>query len=972
MITKFLVLLISIFCFTYLNAAQTCNPPAIIANANSSNLFSSEQEKVLGELSYQSLSGEVRILNDEKLENFLKSLGKKIVKYLPPTGLNYQFHLVDIPNVNAFNIPGGHVFISRKLISFAKNEDELAGVIAHELGHATVHHGALDFSDYMRKILKITKLGDEKDVIEKYNLVLENFRTKRISQKRDHENAQQIEADKIGVFAMVAAGYDPNAFVTFFDRLAETEGKTGGWWSDVFGSANPSQKRLREMIQLTKELPQECKEGRLANSSAIFQQWQADIVSYRETNRKEMLPSLLWKKELNPKLRSDIWNFAFSVDGKLVLAQDDFSITIIDREKLQVLLQIPAENANEAIITPDGNFVAFITDDLHFEKWSISEKKALEVRELVVRRDCFENKLSPDGKYLVCIDKSIKINILETASGKKVFEKPEFYPLNGFEYSFWLDTGQNENQRAVNFFRIEFSPDAKNVVLSRSNRFRFVFKYDVQTVAQSENTVLALSLPDFREIKVGGDLKKMSSTTFQFVDSDKIVGLGGKKMEESGVFSFPSGKRISKFSLYAKSLKRTIESDYLIIKPIQNATMGVFDIKRGILATGFNKSDAAIWKNIMVFESASGKIQFRELSYNETDKKLNEKEIGSLDIPVGSIGNLQTAQVSDSLNWLMMSSKTRGGVWNLETGERKIFVRGYNSGVISQDGASIADFPKFFETPRNLVYMNSKDGSTSPIRELPSKGIKQYGQFLFVRKSLKEKKVGLNESNTDVDDQDEDEKDIGLKKEVKFELEDFIQKKTVWSREFPDEAPQSSFDSYSGRLILYYSLGSNTGKHKLKEFPKLKSKADQLGNKQEDYLVEVIDAFSQKTVGTILIETGNGSFDIFSGISERNYIMFYDSQDRVLIYSLKDGLLKQRFFGRFAAMNPSKDQIAIENFPGDISIYDVETGSRITNFIIGGEAVFIRFNLSGSRLFILSDNQNAYAFDLNVTDIKKK
>ena len=115
------------------------------------------------------------------------------MRHLPPTGLKFQFFIVDIPTVNAFNTPGGYVFISRKLISFARTEDELAGVVAHELGHATVRHGAKDMSELFKKILNVTQVGDRKDITEKYNLFIERARTKSVSQSEGRENEQQLK-----------------------------------------------------------------------------------------------------------------------------------------------------------------------------------------------------------------------------------------------------------------------------------------------------------------------------------------------------------------------------------------------------------------------------------------------------------------------------------------------------------------------------------------------------------------------------------------------------------------------------------------------------------------------------------------------------------------------------------------------------------------------------------------------------------
>src|SRR5215213_1645051 len=166
---------------------------------------------------------------------------------------------------------------------------------------------------------------------------------------------------------MVAAGYDPSAFSLFFDRLTESEGKTGSWFSELFGRTRPEQKRLREMIKATEKMEPGCREGRAAAATDAFLKWQAEVVSFREAGRKEELPGLIWKKELAPKLRSDISHLSFSPDGRLLLAQDDFAITVVERDPLRVLFQIPVERANEASFTPDGKSIVFTTENLRYE-----------------------------------------------------------------------------------------------------------------------------------------------------------------------------------------------------------------------------------------------------------------------------------------------------------------------------------------------------------------------------------------------------------------------------------------------------------------------------------------------------------------------------------------------------------------------------------------------------------------------------
>ncbi|HVF31293.1 MAG TPA: M48 family metalloprotease [Pyrinomonadaceae bacterium] len=946
---------------------QTCAPPAIVANAKSANMFSPEQEMVLGELSRQRLANEFRPLRDARLLAYIENIGARLVKHLPPTGLKFTFHIIEYPAANAFNIPGGHVFLTRKLIALANTEDELASVIAHELGHAAVHHSATDISEAMRRILKIESLGDSKDVSDKYNLLIENARTRRRGSSRGgHENAQQIEADNIGFYAMVAAGYDPDATFTFFDRLTESEGKTGSWFSELFGTTRPAQKRLREIAQSTKALPTNCRDGRENRPTEDFLKWQAEVVMFRDDNRKELLPGLVWKKEISPKLRSDISHLAFSADGKMLLAQDDFSITVIDRHKPEVLLQIPVDEAEDAKITPDGKYVVFMTENLRFERWDIVEKKPVEARELIIRQSCWEHSLSPNGNYLACVDQATGLKILDTKTGKRVWEKEKFYPLTGFEYISWLFRRTSDSEYDVGFFRIGFSPDSKYVIFSRSNKYRFRIRIDMMAVAESENTAVAVDLTAMKPVDLGGDLKKVAARPFAFLDSSRVIGATEPKLEAAGVYSFPNGKRIQKLAFGAEEVKMTGGGDFTTIKPLTNARLGLFDVKRNAVVLGMDKAALAIHGNVIAIESVSGKILLREATYSESDKGMVTKDIGTIDLPVASISGMRAAEVSENFGWLVMSSKTRGGIWNLSSGERTIFTRGFNSAIVDGNGISVADFPKFRNDEHTLALLNSKTGQASPIRPLPTHGARQYGRFVLTRESIAAKAAKADGEKPQFVQSEEEDAESKLQRDVTFELKDWMQDKVVWTREFAGSVPRYSFDDYSGRLIFYWRLSTEEGKAMLKANPAVQAQATTLGNREGDYLIEVVDAFEQKTIAHMLLETGRGSFSVRGrGKSEGDWLMLNDSEGRVLVYSLKTGELRHRFFGNHASINPRRQQIAVENFPGELTLYDLSTGAPLAHYVVKGDIVFLRFSLTGNRLFVFNDGQTAYNFDLD-------
>lgn len=947
---------------------QDCRPPAITANSKVYNIFTPDQEMILGELTHQRMSRDLRLIRDPQLNAYLNGIGEKLTKHMPPIGLKFQFHIIDLPEANAFNIPGGYVFVSRKLIGFSRNEDELAGVVAHELGHAVVRHGASDFSDLLKKVLNVTELGDRKDIAEKYNLFLERRRTKSISRNVGHENDQQLEADRIGLFAMVAAGYDPKAFADFFGRLVETKGKTGNWFSDVFGKAKPEDKRLREMVKASEQLPAQCRENRRqSDESQEFLSWQANVVSYRETGRAEELPALMWKKELKPKLRTDLSHFAFSPDGKYFLAQDDFSITLVEREPMEVVFQVPASDAREASFTSDGQFVVFGTENLRFEKWSIAERKPVAVRELVLRRDCWEHEFSPDGNFLACVDYSMNLNVLDTQTGKKVWEKKDFYKLTFWEYITWVV--RDEDGMGNRLFNIEFSPDSKVVVIARSNKSRFSFKLDMIQVAGTEDTVIALDLTSLKTVGVGGEMKKVTKRPFLFLDPTRILGTPTSKSEDGGVFSFPDGKRLAKFQLGGWEFKRTANPNYVIIKPLTNALMGVFDVSREKLVAGLNKADAAVWKDIIIYESMSGKVLIAKFQYNDEEKLLDRKEVKTLDIPVGSVGRLYAGQVSDNFKWLAISSKSRGAMWELNSGEQKMFVRGFRGALVVNDGGAIGDFPKLGPMNHSLVLLNTLTNDAQTIREIPQKGARQYGAVVLIRQTLRDSKKEENKKGKKSEvlaavDEEPDE-DVSLNREVRFELRHVVNDKVVWSRDFRKEAPGYFFDEFSGRLIFYWTLGSDVGKARLKEDPALASRSKAMGNKDDDYLLEIVDAFAGKTMGTILLETGKGSFHIKHGFSEGDWLVLRDSDNRVLVYSINSGELRHRFFGAEAAVNPVQPQIVVQNYPGELTVYDLATGDSQGRLVFNRDTVLTRFSLDGKRLFVLTAEQIAYAFEID-------
>src|SRR3979411_1904188 len=114
-------------------------PPAIPPGQPGAKIFSDQQEVDLSDAMAESVANRSHLVEDDALNAYLRGLGERLVQHLPPTHMKFRFYLIELPEVNALSIAGGRVYISRKIVALAQTDDELAGILAHELGHIVTH-----------------------------------------------------------------------------------------------------------------------------------------------------------------------------------------------------------------------------------------------------------------------------------------------------------------------------------------------------------------------------------------------------------------------------------------------------------------------------------------------------------------------------------------------------------------------------------------------------------------------------------------------------------------------------------------------------------------------------------------------------------------------------------------------------------------------------------------------------------------
>ncbi|HYY97821.1 MAG TPA: M48 family metallopeptidase [Pyrinomonadaceae bacterium] len=190
------------------------------------NLFTPEQDVELGRASAAEVARQSAVVEDERVTRYVQRLGDKIASRAPGYRFQYKFVVVDSPETNAFALPGGYVFVNSGAIEAARNEGELAGVLAHEISHVVLRHGTNQASKaYVAKSamrLIDAALGGAKDDVRRlaYSLGLAGPGRLFVKSNRDAE----LQADVEGARLMAAAGYDPRDMASFFESLGERDG----------------------------------------------------------------------------------------------------------------------------------------------------------------------------------------------------------------------------------------------------------------------------------------------------------------------------------------------------------------------------------------------------------------------------------------------------------------------------------------------------------------------------------------------------------------------------------------------------------------------------------------------------------------------------------------------------------------------------------------------------------------------------
>ncbi|HJY87186.1 MAG TPA: M48 family metallopeptidase [Candidatus Acidoferrales bacterium] len=208
------------------------------------NLYSLEKEIAIGKQLAQEVERSAKLVDDPVVTEFVNRVGQNLVRN-SDARVPFTIKVIDSDEINAFALPGGFFYVNSGLILRADEESELAGVMAHEISHVTARHGTKNASKAeltQLAMIPLILLGPGGwtgyGIYQGLNFLIP------LSYLKFSRDAER-EADYLGVQYMYKAGYDPNSYVTFFEKIQAEERRKPGSIPKVFSTHPPTPERIQ-------------------------------------------------------------------------------------------------------------------------------------------------------------------------------------------------------------------------------------------------------------------------------------------------------------------------------------------------------------------------------------------------------------------------------------------------------------------------------------------------------------------------------------------------------------------------------------------------------------------------------------------------------------------------------------------------------------------------------------------------------
>lgn len=209
-------------------------------------LISDETEYALGSQLAAHIDSTQSILDNADIQHYVDRIAAPLIQRAleDRPGVAYQFTVLDDPKqVNAFAAPGGFLYVYSGLLIAAEDEAELAGVLAHEIGHIVGRHSANQLaSQFGLQLISEIALGED---ASKYAVDIAHITAQLSSARFSRDDERQ--ADRYGLRYVIDSGYDPTGLVRFFKKLSGLEGRARSSVEELFASHPATDERIADI-----------------------------------------------------------------------------------------------------------------------------------------------------------------------------------------------------------------------------------------------------------------------------------------------------------------------------------------------------------------------------------------------------------------------------------------------------------------------------------------------------------------------------------------------------------------------------------------------------------------------------------------------------------------------------------------------------------------------------------------------------
>jgi predicted Zn-dependent protease len=204
------------------------------------------------------------VVEDPQLTEYIGWLGSQLSSHANNGDFNFNFFFVKDDRINAFALPGGYVGVNSGLLLATENENELAGVLAHEVSHVTQRHIARAIYDNqktsivsMAAMVAAILLGAAADVSSDATAGVVMGAQGMMAQRQiNFTRANEHEADRVGMEVLSSAGFDPNGMSSFFEKLGKRYGAQQQYVPELLQSHPVTSERVAEARDRARQLPQ--------------------------------------------------------------------------------------------------------------------------------------------------------------------------------------------------------------------------------------------------------------------------------------------------------------------------------------------------------------------------------------------------------------------------------------------------------------------------------------------------------------------------------------------------------------------------------------------------------------------------------------------------------------------------------------------------------------------------------------------